>query len=281
MSYGRMREKIPALEDEIAQWFERAKKEDLAEDDKHGKDKRGDELPEWVESKERRLEKMKEAKAAPRAEQRQKDGPDDDPDPKRPGPKRKRKKGVPEDRAQKNFTDPQSRIMKGSDGFVQGYNAQACVDAQSQVIVAHGLSNSAVDYAQMLPMVDQIKANFGHHASEVSADTGYLSEDNLGGLKKRRLKAYIAVGRQKHGEPAPQSSSNKLLTQAMSRKLKRGGWRSRYRLRKQTVEPVFGQIKQARGFRMFSLRGQHKVSNEWALICTAHNLLKLAASSRR
>jgi hypothetical protein len=223
---------------------------------------------------------MKEAKAALEAEQRAKDGPDEDPEPSRRGPKRKRPKGVPEDRAQRNFTDPQSRIMKGSDGFVQGYNGQAAVDADSHVIVAHGLTNNGADNGQLLPMLNAVKSNLGRHADEISADTGFLSEDNLRELEKKRLRAYIATGRQKHGERPAEQKSKKPLTRAMSRRIKQGGWRSRYRLRKQTVEPVFGQIKHARGFRMFSLRGEQKVSAEWAIVCTAHNLLKLAAASR-
>ena len=280
MSYGRMKEKIPQLEEEIMQWFKQAESEDQGEDNKYGHDKRGDELPDWVTNKQLRLEKMKEAKAALEAEQRDKDGPDEDPEPPRPGPKRKRPQGVPEDRAQRNFTDPQSRIMKGSDGFVQGYNAQAAVDASSQVIVAHGLTNNGADNGQLLPMVKAIKENLGRHADEISADTGFLSEDNLRALKRTRSRAYIATGRHKHDAQGSGTKSNKPLTRAMSLRIKRGGWRSRYRLRKQTVEPVFGQIKHARGFRMFSLRGTQKVSAEWALVCTAHNLLKLATLAR-
>jgi hypothetical protein len=236
MSYGRMKEKIPQLEEEIGQWFKQAESEDQGEDNKYGHDKRGDELPDWVANKQLRLEKMKEAKAALEAEQRDEDGPDEDPEPPRPGPKRKRPKGVPEDRAQRNFTDPHSRIMKGSDGFVQGYNAQAAVDAGSQVIVAHGLTNNGADNGQLLPMVNAIKATLGRYADEISADTGFLSEDNLRALKRTRSRAYIATGRHKHDAHASGTKSSKPLTRAMSLRIKRGGWRSRYRLRKQTVE---------------------------------------------
>jgi hypothetical protein len=331
MSYGRMKEKIPELQKEISEWFKQAELEDQAEDKQHGADKRGDELPDWVMNKQLRMQKMKDAKAALEAEQRAKDGPDDDPEPPRGGGgkrkrgkrkrgkrkrgkrkrgKRKRGKGEPEDRAQYNFTDPESRIMKGADGFVQGYNAQAAVDADNQIIVAHGLTTSAADNqiivahglttsaadnqiivahglttsaadsGQLLPMVDEIRANLGRHADEISADKGYISEDNLRGLKRKRLRAYIATGRQRHDKAAATSKTSKPLTRAMGKRLRQGGWRSRYRLRKQTVEPVFGQVKHARGFRMFSLRGESKVSAEWAMVCTAHNLCKLAAASR-
>jgi len=280
MSYGRMKEKIPQFEAEIRHWFERADQEDRHEDGAFGADKRGDELPDWVQNRQRRLEKMKEAKAALEKEQQEKDGPEDDPPPSGGSKKPKRRHGVPDDKVQRNFTDPDSRIMIGSEGFVQSYNAQAAVDASSQVIVAHGLTNCAVDNGQLLPMVHAIKANLGRHAREISADKGFLSEANLEQLKKTRVRAFIATGRQRHGEAAPiyGQPSKKPLTRQMTRRLQQGGWRSRYRLRKQTVEPVFGQIKEARRFRRFSLRGQHKVAAEWSLICTVHNLLKLAAA---
>jgi Transposase DDE domain len=125
-----------------------------------------------------------------------------------------------------------------------------------------------------VPLVDDIAANLGRAPAQVSADCGYLSEANLAALAARGITAYIATGRAKH--PAEGRCQSGPLTQAMRVKLKRAGWRSRYRLRKQIVEPVFGQIKQARGFRQFLLRGLKKVTAEWALICTAHNLVKLA-----
>lgn len=280
MSYGRMKAQIPQFEAQIREWFQRAEAEDRSDDDKYGGDKRGDELPDWVNNKQCRLEKMKEAKAALEAQQREEDGPEDDPNTPRRGRKHKRKHGVPDDKAQRNFTDPESRIMKSGDGFVQGYNAQAAVDASSQIIVAHGLTTNGADNGQLVPMVDAIKTNLGRHAQEISADKGYLSEENLQRLKRKPVRCYIATGRQQHGGAAPihGQPSNKPLTKQMTRRLKQGGWRSRYRLRKQTVEPVFGQIKQGRGFRAFLLRGETKVAAEWAIVCTAHNLLKLAAT---
>ena len=151
------------------------------------------------------------------------------------------------------------------------------VDAASQVIVAHDLVTSGSDAGQLLAMVDAVEAMAGARPKEVSADAGYCSEANLAGLDERDLRGYIATGRQKHGTKAAvaKHSSGSRLIKRMSAKLKRAGYRSRYRLRKQVVEPVFGQIKQARGFRQFLLRSIEKVRAEWALICTAHNLTKL------
>lgn len=182
------------------------------------------------------------------------------------------------DKVQRNFTDPQSRIMKTKDGVIQGYNAQAAVDGHAQVIVAHELTNLSADQAQLAPLVTKIKDNTGRNPDEVSADSGYCSAANLRTLARRRIEAYIATGRQRHGTKAavgPRKHRPGIVAR-MATKLKRAGYRSRYRLRKQVVEPVFGQIKQARGFRQLLLRGIDKAKAEWALICTAHNLLKIA-----
>ena len=134
------------------------------------------------------------------------------------------------------------------------------------------------DHNQLIALVDGIEKNLGRKPKEASADSGYLSEPNLAALDERGVVAYIATGRAKHPGEAKRKIGGP-LTQAMRRKLKWAGWRSRYRLRKQIVEPVFGQIKQARGFRQFLLRGVEKVRAEWALICTAHNLVKLARAA--
>src|SRR5438105_14466495 len=158
----------------------------------------------------------------------------------------------------------------------------AAVDATAQIIVAHTLDNNGSDQAQFAPLLDGIKANLKRNPDEVSADAGYCSAANLRTLSRRRIKGYIATGRQKHGttsattkRPAKPAS----LLARMSAKLRRPGHRSRYRLRKQVVEPVVGQIKEARGFRQFLLRGIEKVKAEWAMICTAHNLRKLALAA--
>ena len=228
-----------------------------------------------MRDKEHRLKTIREARARleaeAQAEEKKTGG---------PGRPRNNEPGTPKDSAQTNFTDRESRIMKSHDGFIQGYNAQAAVDAYSQVIVAQTLTNNASDQQQLAPIVAQIKQNTKRQARELSADAGYCSQDNLKELRRRHINGYIAIGRQKHGTAtAAPERKIKLGTYvyAMWQKLRLGGHRSRYRLRKQIVEPVFGQIKQARGFRQFLLRGVHNVAGEWSLICTAHNLLKLAA----
>ena len=276
------------LQAEVDRWLKAAEAADQEEDRLYG-DKRGDELPAWVADKQKRLEKIRQAKAEleaeakaaaeeemrqraaaearRKAEGRKKTG-------KTPAPPRQE----PDGKAQRNFTDPQSRILKAKDGYIQGYNAQAAVDAEAQIIVAHGLTPGTSDQDQLVPLVDGIEHNLGRKPKQVSADCGYCSETNLAALADRKINAYIAVGRAKH----PADAKRKIaapLTKAMRDKLKRAGYRSRYRLRKQIVEPVFGQIKQARGFRQFLLRGIDKVSAEWALICTAHNLTKLAKAA--
>lgn len=279
MSYGRMKTAEQRLAAEVAGWLKQAEAADLAEDRQHGPERRGDELPAWVADKQQRLEKIRQAKAELEREAREREG-EPPPPPKAPGVRaRKRPRGVPADADQHNFTDPDSRIMMTRDGFQQCYNAQAAVDAASQVIVAHGLTSSAADSQQLVPLVEAIVAANGQCSQEVSADCGYLSEGNLEYLEQAGIRGYVATGKQHHHQPSPTAKRRPRgpRTQEMRQRLKRGGWRSRYRLRKQTVEPVFGQIKACRGMRQFVLRGRQKVVEEWAMVCTAHNLLKLLA----
>jgi len=247
------------------------------------RDRRGDELPGWVATKERRLAKIRKAKSALEAEAQaaanaQGTGADCE-GPTHGSGQRKPPNAVPKDKAQRNLTDPESRMMKTKDGFIQGYNAQAAVDAEHQVIVACDLTNQGADCPQLLPVVDQIKANTEALPKQLSADAGYASDDNLEGLEERDIEGFVAAGRQKHGTAAPAAGTAKAGSRlaAMAQKIASQGYDSPYRLRKQTVEPVFGQIKQARGFRQFLLRGLDTVKAEWALVCTVHNLLKLAA----
>jgi transposase len=262
MSYERMLESEARLKRKVREWFRQAEAADEAEDQQHGGERRGDELPDWVANKQRRLEKIAEAKAALQAEARAAG------------------QSAPEAKAQRNFTDPDSHIMKSGKDFVQAYNGQAAVDAQAQVIVAQSLSNSPTDARQLAPIVAQIKTNTGRQAQELSADAGYCSEGNLAVLARHPIDAYIATGRQRHRDAAAIGRRRVNATTrvaAMRTQLARAGRRSRYRLRKTLPEPLFGQIKQARGFRQFLLRGLEKVQGEWSLICTVHNLLKLAA----
>jgi transposase len=283
MSYGRMTGAEQRLAAEVAAWLARAAAADAAEDGALG-ERRGDELPAWAADKQRRVEKIRAAKAALEAEAAAPRGDDDEPGAssgmrERGQPKRAAGGGPPA-KAQRNFTDPDSRIMKTRDGFVQGYNAQIAVDAECQVITAWRLTTNPADYAGLTPLVDATRQALGKRPREVSADAGFCSEDNLAALARRGIAAYLPPGRQRHdGDPVGRRLIKPgTLMATMAERLRRGGRRSRYRLRKQTVEPVFGQIKQARGFRQFLLRGFDKVSAEWAMICTAHNLAKLAAS---
>ena len=171
--------------------------------------------------------------------------------------------------------------MKAQDGFIQGYTAQAAVDAAHQVIVAHGLTSQVSDTHQLEPMLAFIKATMGRQARELSADAGYCSEPNLSALARRHVRGYVATGRQQHGTPSAtgrRKTVPRTRVHAMKIRLKRAGYRRRYRFRKQVVEPVFGQIKQARGFRQFLLRGLSQVAGEWSLLCSVHNMLKLVGA---
>ena len=281
MSYARMVEAETALSQEVDDWLARAQAEDAAEDAAYGSARRGDEPPDWMRDKQARLARIRAAKAELEAEARAAEAdrppppsnPDGSPRP-RPGRTPQHPPGQPKPTAQRNFTDPQSRIMKGPDGFVQAYNAQAAVDAEAQIIVAHRLTNSGSDHDALLPLLDAAAENIGEMPNEVSADNGFCSEANLEGLINRTVRGYVAAGRA--STPDGGTKGGKLV-QAMRTRLRRGGHRSRYRMRKYIVEPVFGHIKQARNFRQFLLRGINKVKSEWALICTAHNLAKLAA----
>src|SRR5215831_14968922 len=268
MSYERMKRREIELASEVDRWLNAAEAADADEDRQYGA-QRGDEMPTWVADKEKRLAKLRAAKAAPEAEAkaaaeeetrrqaaaeakrlavgRKKNGPTPAP----PDPQ-------PDGKAQRNFTDPDSRILLTKDGYIQGYNAQAAVDAAAQIIVAHDLTANMSDQDRLVPLIEATKNNLGRQPKEASADAGYCSEANLAALATRGIGAYLATGRAKHPAQVKRNITGP-LTQTMRQKLKRAGRRSRYRLRKQIVEPVFGQIKQARGFRQFLLRGLDKV----------------------
>src|SRR6516225_6623139 len=276
MSYERMKKREAELNAEVARMLAAAEAADSEEDKTFGKDKRGDELPDWTGDKQKRLAKIQQAMAALEAEkeqQRQAEGR------KKPGKPAAPPSDEPDPKSQRNFTDPESRIMKSKDGFVQAYNAQAAVDAGAQIIVAHELTQCGNDQGQLVPLVEAIENNLGRRPEQASADSGYCSEPNLEALAARGIDGYVAPGRAKH----PAAVNGKIggpLTQRMRQKIDDGGFETPYRLRKQVVEPVFGQIKQARGFRQFLLRGVEKVRAEWAMICTTHNLLKLFALAK-
>jgi transposase len=273
MSYDRMKEKEADLRAEVKEMMAQAEAADAEEDKRHG-DKRGDELPAELARRETRLKVIREAQRALEARAREKAAAEGE-DPKQAKPK---------DKDQYNFTDPESRIMKGSDGFVQAYNAQAAVEPMLQLIVGQTVTAASNDKEQLMPMVDVIEQQSGQRPEEILADSGYCSEKNLEALDsaddpERRIEGYVATERQKHGEykepcpkgPLPAGASR---VDRMRRKLKTKPGRSVYAARKTIVEPVFGQIKQARGFRQFLLRGIDKVRGEWSLVCMTHNILK-------
>ncbi|HVP78459.1 MAG TPA: transposase, partial [Thermodesulfobacteriota bacterium] len=192
----------------------------------------------------------------------------------------------PEGKAQRNLTDPDSRIMKDSatKSFAQCYNGQAAVDGSSQVIVATRLSQEANDKRELKPLIEKLKTNLdGAKPNKVTADNGYLSEENLSDLAEEGIDAYVATGRLKHTDrllPAPRGRIPKdaTLKERMARKLRTIKGRMTYAKRKEISEPVFGQIKEVRGFRQVLLRGIAKVDCEWDIICLGHNLLKLFRS---
>ena len=281
MSYERMCSEEKRLAAEVTEWMKRAQAIDEEEDELFGSDASGDEVPEWMKSKEKRLAKIREAKRALELEAREEreKAQKGESDESRGGEKKQemRATGRPPAKAQRNFTDPDSRILRDRQTYVQGYNCQAAVDSAAQVIVSQGLVAAQLDAPQMLPLLDQLRENLGRQAREVSADAGYCTEENLRGLARRRIRGYVATGRHKHGAKNPTATRrwSGRWTKAMATRLARAGRRGRYRLRKQVVEPVFGQIKECLGFRRFLLRGIDSVRREWSLVCTAHNLRKL------
>ena len=288
MSYGRMGETEKRLAAEVSAWLSQAETTDAAEDRAHGSDQRGDEMPDWVANKAARLERIRAAKAFLEAEAKQpppddEDGPGPSSGMMKSGKPQRGADGGPPDRAQRNFTDPDSRIQPlRSKAVIAGYNAQIAVDGAHQIIVAQRLQTSPADARALPGLLADVRTVLGANPEEVSADAGYCDEQNLQHLARRRINAYIAPGRARHGEKHAAGSRRwpkGTRKAAMATKFKRAGRRSRYRLRKQIVEPVFGQIKQARGFRQFLLRGLNKVRGEWAMVCTVHNLLKLAKAT--
>jgi len=236
MSYGRMKRAEAELVAEVQDWLAQAAQTDQAEDGQFGGERRGDEMPDWVADKQKRLAKIRTARAALEAEARAKAQaakPEHDAGAGgrfRRGRKPKLPLAEPDDKAQRNFTDPDSRVMPTRGGFIQGYNAQAAVDGEQQIIVAHTLVNTSSDQGQLAPLLDAVKANLGRNPDEASADAGYCSQANLRTLIRRRIAGYIATGRQRHGSAAPVGrTSRRTLVERMRTKLKRAGYRSRYR----------------------------------------------------
>jgi len=337
MSYERTDQEEERLKEEIEEMLEEAEAVDTEEDERFGRENRGDELPEELERRRDRLEKIQEAKAdlekeakqgraeevqakADRAKERAKSHESKrerkrslalakkwdkeaeqlreeasgqvgaeagDPETPEGMPKHRPKcetDGTPKPKAQRNFTDPDSRIMEKGGEFLQGYNCQLLVDEANQIIVAQGVTNNAADNGNFGPMVEKGTQNaegFPEEASPeaVLADSGYWGEKAPDEAKACGTEAYIATGRQPHGKKTPTRSGDPpeeaTAQEQMSHKLQTREGLDRYALRKSIVEPVNGQIKEIGGFRRFSLRGYRKVRREWALVCTGHNLKKL------
>lgn len=312
MSYDRMCEKEKQLEQEVARLLKEAEATDTAEDAAYGKGKRGDELPpEWAR-RDSRLKKIKEAKAALEAEARELAAAkaeevkqklaerakqeESGRKPKGPAPQMPDvEKALPRAEAQRNFTDPESRIMKdgASKTFEQCYNVQAAVDSTAQVIVAVGVTQQMNDKQQLVPMLKKVEENMQRLPEAASADAGYFSDEAVSDPVLGKVDLHVPPDRQKHGsENVPDAATGQTVLIAagkrrkkskpqsesakqMREKLKAAAGHALYKMRKAIVEPVFGQIKERRGFRRFSFRGLEKVSAEWTLIALTHNLLKL------
>jgi transposase len=303
MSYGRMCEAEKKLEEEVRELLAQAERADEEEDKKYGKGKRGDELPEELARREGRLKKIREAKAALEAEARRRAEEKAQEaqakieerrkkeeetgkkarghDPKVPDPA----EAKPEPKAQRNFTDPESRIMKdgATKSFDQAYNAQAVVDSTAQIIVAAGVTQDANDKNQLLPMLEKVADNFGELPKKISADAGYFSKNNVTDERLQESDLYIPPDRQKHGTQAVGNACDEELAEEsekarMRAKLRTPEGKEIYKMRKAIVEPVYGQVKEERGFRRFSFRGLVNVVAEWDLICLTHNILKLFRS---
>ncbi len=274
MSYKRMKEEEVRLVTEIQDLLKKAEAVDEEEDQKYGRDKRGDELPRELGFRESRMKKIREARAALEAEARA--------EAKQTQGRGGKATGVPEDKAQRNFTDPDSHIMPAPGGkhFEQAYNAQAAVDSARQVIVAAEVTDQPSDKGQAVPMMEQVKTNTGGLPREMSADAGYFSSDAVKDLTGDGIDVYMPPDRIQHTYQMPAAPRGRIpkglsIVDRMRRKLRTKQGRKRYGLRKELSEPVFGQIKQARSFRQFLLRGKQKVQGEWRFICTGHNVLKL------
>lgn len=285
MSYGRMKKAKEELEQEIAKLLEEAETVDAQEDARYGKGQKGWDLPKELQRRQDRLDKIKEAMTALEAEAQKKAQEAKKPKDTRNGndPGTGAPPVEPAEKAQRNFTDPDSRIMKDSatKSFAQCYNCQAAVDGEEQVIVAATLTQQGNDVGQVEAMLDVMESNLEGFAPgmAVTLDAGYFSEDNVMLLEDAGLDAFVATGKVKHGEVLPpvrgRPPADLTTKQRMQRKLRTKRGKKIYAQRKATVEPVFGQIKQARGLRQFLLRGLENVTAEWQLWCLTHNLLKL------
>lgn len=296
MSYGRMKAEEQRLRGEIRALLSQAEATDAGEDAEHGRERRGDELPAELARRESRLKKIREARqaletqarAAADEERKRRETEEAAPVvPPRGGRKPAAVKDVPDEKAQYNFSDPETKIMKvNNKGFDQCGNAQAVVDREHQGIVAADVTNEANDKRQFQPMLEQARRNVGRRGriKRVSSDAGYFSEENVRWGERRKLDAHVATGRIKHNQAAPQRPRGRLpqgltVKERMARKLRTRKGRALYAQRKWIVEPVFGFIKRGLGFTQFLLNGIRKMRGEWRLVCMACNMRKLWATA--
>ncbi|MGI9067096.1 MAG: IS1182 family transposase [Pyrinomonadaceae bacterium] len=301
MSYDRMCEKEEQLRAEVARLLKEAEETDAAEDKRYGKGVRGDELPAELARRESRLRKIREAKASLEAEakeqakaaaaavegklaeRKQREEETGKKTSGRPPQAVNVEEAKPKAKAQRNFTDPESRIMKdGATGsFEQSYNGQIAVDGEAQVIVAATLTQAANDKQQLVPVLTEVKHNLGQLPEKVTADSGYFSTAAVTSEALSSVDLYVTPDSGKKTEQVAETESppptelDQEVKARMREKVKSESGRAVYKQRKMIVEPVFGQIKEVRGFRRFSFRGLQKTEAEWSLICLTHNLLKL------
>lgn len=290
MSYQRMVEREAHLEAEIGAMLAEAERQDAAEDERWGPDGRDEDLPEELNRRVDRLLKIREAKqaleeearraAAEKASERA-DAQDLEEQAKQAKVEAAVSKAMPKPTAQRNFTDPDARIMKMPDGaFHECYNGQAAVDEKYQVIVAADTTQCAADAPSLLPMLEQIKTNCGRLPEQPLADSGYCAEESLKTLTEMKVEALIATGRWPHGQappPAPRGRipANATARERMARKTRTKKGRAAYSRRKVIVEPVFGQMTILQGARYLLLRGEEAARAEWRLLSACHNLRKL------
>ena len=279
MSYGRMLEEEQRLEGEIAALLEQARATDAAEDERFGEAVRGDALPQELRRREDRLAAIRAAKARLEARQREVD----DARGRKPGVKRnprggrpyQREYGEPDATAQDNFTDPESRIMKTSaEGFQQSYNAQVAVEGGNQLIVATGVTSNASDQGHLVRLLDDVQATHGERPATVLADAGYCNEADLATLEERGVDGHVALGRERRRNVAVDAEKYP-ATARMAQKLGTEAGAAQYAQRKWLSEAPNGWIKEALGFRRFSLRGLDRVRGEWDLVCLALNVKRL------
>ena len=294
MSYVRMSEKEKVLAEEVSALLAEAERIDKAEDKKFGKNRRGDELPQELRRRESRLAKIREAKAAledearqrarDQAEQRGKDRGDDEDTAAGKGTAAA-EQATPKPKAQRNFTDPDSKIMLTGDGaFHQCYNAQAVVDEDHQVIVSTDMNTNAADVGNLIPMTEQTTTNTGQAPGQLLTDAGYCSADNLERAAEftdqHGTEFYVAIGRGRRDEPPPVAPRGRIPTHAtgkqrMARKLATSKGQKVYARRKAIVEPVFGQMATLQNAKHLLLRGLDQARGEWLLLAACHNLRKL------